>query len=294
MLSHGCGESNPVAPPVIGTPRTFSDHVEIDVVYPSAGDGARLAGTVYLPPGPGPFPAIIHHHGSDRWSRSAWNPFVELWVDNGVAVLSYDKRGVGKSEGRCCPWKDPGYFQLLASDLIGGVRALQRLPEIDPQRIGLYGFSQGGWVVPTAAAMAPDEVAFIHLGSGPAVSLGEELLYSELTGDDDCVPSGLSEQFIEGELDRAGPTGFDPLPFLERVAVPGLWQYCADDTSIPVQRSIANLTRIRDAGGKDFTIELYPNCNHLFIRGGAMCEQSDRPRVDWWTSAIRWLDRVVD
>jgi hypothetical protein len=46
--------------------------------------------------------------------------------------------------------------------------------------------------------------------------------------------------------------------------------------------------------GKDFTIQLFPNCNHIFIRGGAMCERSDRPGVNCWMPAIDWLNDVLE
>jgi hypothetical protein len=143
-----------------GEVREFGDHRAVTVGWQSAADDARLEGTLYLPPAPGPYPVMILHHGSHRWSHDPWNPWYTRLTESGVAVLSYDKRGVGRSEGECCPFRDPDYFPLLASDLIGAARAIAQHPDVAPARIGLYGLSQGGWVVLIAAAMATGVAPF--------------------------------------------------------------------------------------------------------------------------------------
>ncbi len=271
-----------------GPERRYADHREVDVRYPSR-DRTILVGTLYLPVATGPHPAIVFHFGSPRWTRALWaGSAIPQWVERGIAVLSYDRRGVGESGGSCCPVHDAGYFPLLGGDLLGAIDVLRTHPDLDPSRLGLFGFSQGGWVVPTAAAHDPKIVAFMIIGSGPAVTLGEEELYSVLTGDDACVPSGLSEQEIDRRLEEAGPSGFDPLPYLERAEAPGLWLYGGRDTSVPVTRSIANLQRMRDSLQKDFTISVFPNANHELVDGGAMCE-SDGPRPGVMEAVFAWL-----
>jgi uncharacterized protein len=282
-----CGEIQP-AKLGFSNIRTYSDHLETDVGYLSA-DGTPLAGTLYLPISSGPHPAVVFHFGSPRWTRALYdNSAISDWTNRGIAVLSYDKRGVGLSGGKCCPVNDPNYFPLLGGDVLAGVHTLQRYPDIDPRRVGAFGFSQGGWVVPVAAANAPQDVAFIILGSGPAVTLGEEELFSQLTGDNNCKPTGLSEQEIEDRLQAAGPSGFDPIPYLERMTSPGLWLYGGKDTSIPVNRSIANLERIRTTLKKDFTIIVFPDANHGLVIGGAIC-QDDGPRPGVSEAMFKWL-----
>jgi len=284
LLGGGC--DSPTAPhaPGFGNERRYGTHREVDVWWIS--EGTVLAGTLYLPLAPGPSPAVVFHFGSNRWTRAPYaGTGVPLWVANGIAVLSYDKRGVGESGGSCCPWQDPDYFPLLGNDLVTAVRMTRTLPDIDSARVGLFGFSQGGWVVPTAAAAAVGEIAFTIIGSGPAVPLSEELLYSSLTGDDQCEPTGLSEEEIERHLDEATPSGFDPVPYLERVEAPGLWVYGSLDTSVPVHRSIDNLQRVASEYQKDFTIVVLP-VNHEWIVDGAMCQttgQTIDPAVlfDW-------------
>lgn len=298
VVASACSSGSMLGPPLdagdfeIGEERVFSTHREVDVRWGVT--GATLEGTLLLPRQSGQrYPAVVAHFGSDRWTRFGLNGFTRTWLQRGFAILTYDKRGVGESSGECCPWRDPGYFALLAGDVLGAVRAIREHPDIDDDRIGLWGFSQGGWVVPIAAADGAADIAFTIIGSGPTVTVGEEILYSALTGENDCAPSGLSVDEIERRLDEAGPSLFDPRPFLERMtADPGLWIYGSRDASVPVSRSIRALEEITAAGGHDFTIVVLPRANHVWIPGGGICE-FEGPTANWVTPTFSWLeDRI--
>jgi pimeloyl-ACP methyl ester carboxylesterase len=258
----------------------FPNRREVEVGFQGP-DGAVLSGTLILPPSPGRYPAIVMHFGSNRWTRATFDGSdLAFWTENGIAVLTYDKRGVGKSQGICCPWKDPGYFPLLGGDVASAVRLAGTHPEIDQNGVGAWGFSQGGWVVPAAAAALGDRLAFVIIGSGPTVTLGEELLYSALTGDNECRPSGLAPEEIERRLDAAGPSGFDPRPDLRAMSAPGLWIYGGLDTSIPVARSVGILRAIADDFDKDFTSVVLARLNHSWILDGAMCQTTGPGGID--------------
>ena len=75
-----------------------------------------------------------------------------MFVSRGIAVLSYDKRGIGQSSGHY-----PGDFasvttiDQLAGDAAAAARFLVAQPGIDPKRVGLVGISQAGWIIPQAA-----------------------------------------------------------------------------------------------------------------------------------------------
>lgn len=247
--------------------------------YSSA--GTTLAGTLYLPLEPGPHPALVTHFGSDRWTRASWD-WARPWVERGVAVFSYDKRGVGQSGGTCCSLD----FDLLASDVLAGVQVARSHPRVDPARVGLWGFSQGGWVAPHAAVRDPS-IAFLIIGSGPTVSVGEEILYSALTGEARCEATGRSPDEIDAELERAGPSRFDPRPDLEALTAPGLWLYCDNDLSIPVARSVAVLQDLA-ARGSDVSLAVFPGCNHVWIVGGGIC-QFQGPSIEWEPTVFSWL-----
>jgi hypothetical protein len=268
------------APLGFGPVLDLSDRREVEVGFRGT-DGAVLSGTLILPPEPGRYAAIVMHFGSDRWTRASFEGAnLGWWIDHGIAVLTYDKRGVGRSQGVCCPWREPGYFPLLGGDVASAVRLARTHPEVHPDGVGAWGFSQGGWVVPAAAADLGDELAYAIIGSGPTVTLGEELLYSELTGDDECRPSGLSPEEIELRLDAEGPSGFDPRPDLEAMLAPGLWIYGGRDTSVPVARSVGILEEIADRLGKDFASTVLPRLNHNWILDGEMCQGTGAGGVD--------------
>jgi pimeloyl-ACP methyl ester carboxylesterase len=169
-----------------------ADHAEADVHFRCV--GAVLAGTLYLPKGAGPFGAVVYVHGSGETPRWRWNvPWVRMTVRAGIAFLSYDKRGVGESQGKCCPG-DHSHFNLLAADADGAVNAMRKAPEIDPTRIGFLGTSEAGWVVPLALVRSPQRAAFTALADSPAVTTHEEEQWSKLAGEDSDNPPPLTTQ----------------------------------------------------------------------------------------------------
>lgn len=282
-----CGDSTAPVPLGWSEVRTYPTHSEVDFGWRSS-DGAVLSGTLYLPPEPGPHPGLVIHMGSNRWRRLD-QPAVAGWLYYGVAVFSYDKRGVGRSQGICCPYSSPGYFPLLANDVLSAARQLRQYPEIRPDLVGAWGFSQGGWVVPVAAAKGGGDIAFTFVGSGPTVSLGEELLYSALTGEAGCQPTGRSPAEIDSILEEAGPSGFDPRPYLAQLTVPGLWIYGELDLSIPVARSVRILDSIQAIPGHDFTDTVIAGINHSWIENGGICQRTGQVWIDGPVT-VPWLD----
>jgi len=143
-----------------------------------------LAGTLDLPAGEGPFPAIVTIHGSPPLTRNdIYNLYVShFFVQHGFAVLRYDKRGASESTGT---YPEVGTesrgenIDILADDALAGVKFLKNHELIDPDMIGVSGFSQGGWIAPHAASKSPD-VAFAIALSGPTCSVGQEIYYSDL------------------------------------------------------------------------------------------------------------------
>src|SRR5262249_34250200 len=116
----------------------------------------RLVGCLTLPKGPGPHPAIVFVHGSGPGTRKQNVVEADLFARHGIASLAYDKRGCGESTG---DWRQVD-FNPLADDVVAAVHALQRDRRIRADKIGLYGVSQAGWIIPLAAAHSP-EIAFI-------------------------------------------------------------------------------------------------------------------------------------
>jgi uncharacterized protein len=133
----------------------------------SNGD-VQLAGTLISPPTGGKHPAIILVHGSGPENRDYILPFARFLIRRGVAILGYDKRGVGGSTG---DWNTAS-FDDLAGDVVAAFGYLKTRSDIDAAQIGLLGVSQAGWIMPIAAVRAKD-LAFLISISGAGVSPAE-------------------------------------------------------------------------------------------------------------------------
>ncbi|MDP9202888.1 MAG: alpha/beta hydrolase [Gemmatimonadota bacterium] len=136
----------------------------------------RLAGILVEPKeGVGPFPAVVFVHGSgpSTYDRPAWKAHANVLTSRGFAVLVYDKRGSAHSTGNLAT----SDYEDLAQDVISAVRYLRQRRDILPEKIGLFGRSEGGWVGPLAASELGN-IAFVIMSSGAAVTPYEETLYA--------------------------------------------------------------------------------------------------------------------
>jgi pimeloyl-ACP methyl ester carboxylesterase len=156
------------------TPTKPYPYREVEAAIPSA-PGVVLAGTLTLPPGPGPFPAAVMITGSGAQDRDetllGHKPFLVIadrLTRSGIAVLRYDDRGFAKSTGDFAKATVPDF----AIDAEAASAWLRKQPGIDPKRVGLIGHSEGGIVAPMVAVKDP-KVAFIVMIAGPGAPLGE-------------------------------------------------------------------------------------------------------------------------
>lgn len=130
-----------------------------------------LAGELFLPETKGPHPLIINVHGSGPQTRHL-GPWNTVFSKYGVAVLCYDKRGVGESTGY---FGSSGYPDF-ASDVVAAIEFAQQRPDIHPHKIGLHGSSEGGWVSSIATSMS-DDIAFMIIRAGSGVSGAETYIH---------------------------------------------------------------------------------------------------------------------
>jgi hypothetical protein len=156
---------------------------EEEVTFANPKAQVSLAGTLTLPPGPGPFPAAILIAGSGAQDRdetvAGHRPFLVLadhLARKGIAVLRYDKRGIGKSTGNY----DQATTEDFASDAGAALAYLKSRKEAYTTKIGLIGRSEGGIIAPMLASRSSD-VAWVVLLAAPGLK-GEDimLLQSEL------------------------------------------------------------------------------------------------------------------
>jgi fermentation-respiration switch protein FrsA (DUF1100 family) len=153
---------------------------EEDVTFPSLATGVTLAGTLTVPQGKGPFPAVVLISGSGPHDRDEalleHKPFLVLadyLTRKGIVVLRYDKRGIGKSTGKYVAATTADF----ADDAEAALRYLKTRSEADSHHVGLIGHSEGGTIAPIVAARSKD-VDFIVLMAGMGVP-GDQILVEQ-------------------------------------------------------------------------------------------------------------------
>lgn len=154
----------------------------------SSGD-LQLAGTLISPASAAKHPAIILVHGSGAENREYVLPWARFLIRRGIAVLGYDKRGVGGSTG---DWNTAS-FDDLAGDVVAAFNYLTTRDDIDATQIGLLGISQAGWIMPLAA-VREKELAFLISISGAGVPPAETTLDQARN---EMTMTGMPRQAVE-------------------------------------------------------------------------------------------------
>jgi uncharacterized protein len=179
--------------------------------------GVRLAGTVWRPDGDA-VAGVLMHPGSgpsDRDNDWFFPPIREHLLEAGIAVCSFDKRGVGGSAGS---WLEAGIAEQ-ADDLVAGLAVFESESPRDLP-IGLFGHSQGGWVVVEAAGRGTS-VAFVIPSSGGGASPARQERYSlanKLTDDGEAEALATYDAVLA--VVRECPTLDDGLEQLDAANVP--------------------------------------------------------------------------
>jgi len=140
----------------------------------------ELAGTLTIPEGKGPFPAVVMVTGSGQQNRDealmGHKPFLviaDYLTRNGIAVLRYDDRGTAKSKGVFATSTSYDF----ADDAEAGLTWLKKQPLIDQKHVGIAGHSEGGLIAPIVASRNKN-VNFIILLAGPGLT-GEDIIMAQ-------------------------------------------------------------------------------------------------------------------
>lgn len=271
-----------------------------DVTF-SNGD-TTLAGTLISPVGGRTHPAIILVHGSGAENREYMLPWARFLIRRGVALLGFDKRGVGESTG---DWNTAS-FDDLAGDVVAAFEYLKKRGDIDQAHIGVLGISQAGWIMPLAAVRAKD-LAFLISISGAGVPAAETTIDQArnemtMTG----MPAEAVDQIIglmklQYEFARTGngwdeyaatrqkivakmgaapktipgtPDDpywqfirriyfYDPGPTLRQLQTPTLALWGElDNNVLPDKNKAAWEAALRAGGNRDYSLMILPKANH--------------------------------
>lgn len=227
-------------------------------------EGIKLAGTIFSPKHP--HSAVVVVHGSDRVPRMT--KFAEQLAQNGILVLTYDKRGVGESGG---VYAGPEVgtnnisihnLNLLAKDASSAVDLLKKKEGDLP--IGLVGASQAGWIIPIVASQN-QLVDFMVLFSSPTITTLEQLRFQFYTNGRADFWDNHTEKEVREHI-KNGPDRYqfkptDPIDSLNTLSIPGLWVFGEKDIQIPVKMCIEDLNDLK-LKNKSFDYVLFPSLGH--------------------------------
>ena len=292
---------------------------EEEVSYENHAAGIKLAATFTIPQGKGQFPAVLLICGSGPHDRDeslmGHKPFLVLadyLTRQGIAVLRFDKRGVGKSTGSLAAATTADF----ATDAEAGVAWLKTRAEVDVHNIGLIGHSEGGAIAPMVAARNRD-VAFLVMLAGPGVR-GDEILPAQVMAGNEAVgmsheaavKSGAAERdslkLVESEkdpgklrekLEAIMPKAeldqqwkaltspwfryfleYDPGADLRKLTCAVLALNGSKDTQVVASQNLPAIRAALQAGGnKRFETVEFPGLNHLFqtAKTGAVAEYAE-------------------
>lgn len=283
-----------VAQPPPSTPGEIHE-VEVTV---GAGEWA-LPGTLSLPSGQGPFPAVVLVHGSGPQDRDstvgACAPFRDLahaLAAKGVAVLRYEKRTKHYAEKMASSVQQITVREETIDDALAAVSLLRMSPSIRADRVFVAGHSLGGMLAPRIASLDP-EIAGIILLAAPARPLQElvleQLAYIASLGgpnaDEVTTQLALAKKAAARLNDLSNPESNDPKDWL--LGGPdGYWRHLAKYSQTQMAQQIRQPTLLlqgeRDyqvtrkdydlwkaalANRSNVTFRLYPGLNHLFVAG---------------------------
>jgi dienelactone hydrolase len=247
-------------------------------------DQWKLPGTLTVPKGKGPFPAVVLVHGSGPNDRDESVGGVRVFRDlaeglssRGVAVLRYDKRT--KVHPQECA-ADPNFTMSreTVEDAVRAAALLRKQDGIDPRRVFVLGHSQGGYMAPRIMQADPSLAGVIVMAGSVRPleeSIVEQFAYIfSLKGEPTAAQSAQLEAIRKdpwtvlpgaGEKYKADLKDYHPAALAAESSVPMLILQGGRDYQVRMKDF--ELWKAGLAGRKGVTMHSYPKLNHLFVTG---------------------------
>jgi len=247
----------------------------------AARDGLAIPAYLTLPLGREPkrLPLIaLVHGGPFARDMIQWDPEVQLFTSRGFAVLQVNFRG---SSGFGARYRQSGYRewgQKMQDDITDGIKWLVAEGIADPDRVGIYGGSFGGYAALVGLTKTPE---LYRAGAAYAAVTDIELMLS----DDQWYDWGSNwhEIMIGGEGgDTERLRASSPLRHVANVRVPVMLGHGSDDERVHVRQSELMAKALKDAG-KDVTFLEFPNEIHGF--------HLEANRIRWYESLIAFFEK---
>ncbi|WP_019136823.1 alpha/beta hydrolase family protein [Cellulomonas massiliensis] len=257
---------------ITGAPRLGDYEVRQRVVEVPL-DGATVQAQITEPVGAGrslPAVVFVHGAGTGKFSR-AFVAQARSFASHGIVTIVPDKR----LDTYTTSHRD---YVAMAADYERSVELARTLPAVDPDRVGIYAESEGGWIAPVMAA-EDQRLAFVVLVSAPVVPPREQAAfavdsYLRNTG----VPRGVFRAIPRavGALPGGGfeYADFDVTPYQRRMRQPVLVVYGTGDSSMPTVQGAEQVLRdTAVAGGAGTTVRYYEGANHgIRVHGDVLPE----------------------
>lgn len=250
-------------------------------------EGISLAGTVFIPNKIEAAVVIVHGSGQEKRMID----FATILANNGIAVLTYDKRGVGESAGIYAGPEvgtnnvDFSNLNLLSLDASAAVNTLCKSLSNTKIPIGLIGGSQAGWIIPLTAEKNK-KVKFMTIFSGALITVKEQLRFQFYTNGDQNFWDTHSEEearkHVFNDPDKYEFIDTNPNDILSKLSIPGIWIFGGKDIQVPVNLSIEYLNVLKSKG-KPYEYKLFSNLGH-----NTAFSDSEEPMKD----AINWIKNV--
>ena len=160
-------------------------------IFVFAWNGLTLVGTLHLPDADRFYPVVVMMQGSgpsDRTSNGYFPAIQDAFLMSGIGTFAFDKPGCGESTG---DWRDYA-LEARADQVVAAVNEVRRFSGVAAERVGVWGQSQGGWLVQMLASRL-DDLPFGIANSGPSINLPAQDLYG-------CEHSMRAEDYSEADI----------------------------------------------------------------------------------------------
>ena len=272
---HFTADQYPLWGPYAAPPDGAYTAAEVSIPAPQ---GHVLVGTLTSPRKQKVVPAAVLITGLSPHERNngqpPWMPFRDIadaLTRAGIAVLRVDDRGVGKSSGNHAP--STSFDE--ADDVQTEVAWLRKNPAIDPKRIALVGYSEGGYIAPMVAAKDPSIAAIITL-DGPGVPMSEVARYQveqvvlhdpKISGSDQAAETEkrLAEALRDLTPRESVAMTISPIDYDRGVLCPALIIHGGTDLAVPVRSAERIAMAIRSNGNSDVTVRIIPGVSHSLL-----------------------------
>ncbi|MFD2765937.1 alpha/beta hydrolase family protein [Micromonospora eburnea] len=204
-------------------------------------------------------PGIVLVHGSGIGNRVELTHEAEALAKAGIVSLIYDKRGDYSKFHRD--------FSAMAGDALAGLRVLRSSDGVDADKVGLWGFSEGGWIAPLAASRSADVKFVITVGASglnpsrtQAWHLAGRLNRAGIAAATSDALASRSVEVVTG-LGAFAAAEYDPIPALNQVRQPVLAIWGERDVVVPPAESAAIFSKQLTAS-RSVTLRTLPGASH--------------------------------